>query len=88
MSGPTEQPHPGRARVIAMARFLAPIQEKTRREQEQKQLTELLGKKPLKAVDKWIVAQNDPAIDRPEAIRRLVEIGLQATSGRRGKAVG
>jgi hypothetical protein len=32
----------------------------------------------LKAIDKWIVAQGDPAIDRPEAIRRLVEIGLKA----------
>jgi len=29
-------------------------------------------------MDKWIAGQTDPAIDRPEAIRRLVEIGLKA----------
>ena len=32
----------------------------------------------LEHLDKWIAAQNDPAIDRLEAIRRLVEIGLKA----------
>ena len=30
----------------------------------------------IELVDKWI-ATNDPAIDRPEAIRRLVELGLK-----------
>jgi hypothetical protein len=32
----------------------------------------------IKQIDKWIADQNDPAIDRLEAIRRLVEIGLKA----------
>ena len=32
----------------------------------------------LEHLDKWIAAQNDPAIDRMEAIRRLVELGLKA----------
>jgi L-2-hydroxyglutarate oxidase LhgO len=32
----------------------------------------------LKQVDKWIAGQPDPAIDRSEAIRRLVELGLKA----------
>ena len=31
----------------------------------------------LKLIDKWISA-TDPTLDRPEAIRRLVEIGLKA----------
>ena len=31
----------------------------------------------LNLVDKWIAA-NDPKIDRSEAIRRLVELGLKA----------
>jgi hypothetical protein len=31
----------------------------------------------LKVIDKWIAA-NDPTVDRPEAIRRLVELGLKA----------
>jgi hypothetical protein len=32
----------------------------------------------LKQVDRWIAEQHGPAIDRPEAIRRLVELGLKA----------
>ena len=31
----------------------------------------------LKQLDKWITGQNDPAIDRPEAIRRLVDLGMK-----------
>lgn len=31
---------------------------------------------PLTAIDLWISQQNDPSVTRPEAIRRLVEIGL------------
>ena len=33
---------------------------------------------PLAALDAWIEQQNDPELTRPEAIRRLVEIGLTA----------
>ena len=36
------------------------------------------SKAQLKQLDKWIADQSDPAIDRLEAIRRLVEIGLKA----------
>jgi len=32
--------------------------------------------RPLAAVDAWIAKQKDPDLSRPEAIRRLVEIGL------------
>jgi len=33
------------------------------------------------ALDAWIAAQPDPKPSRPEAIRHLMEIGLQATQG-------
>jgi hypothetical protein len=35
----------------------------------------------LKLVDKWILAE-DPTLNRPEAIRRLIEIGLKARSAK------
>jgi hypothetical protein len=30
------------------------------------------------ALDTWIAKHKDPSLSRPEAIRRLVEIGLKA----------
>jgi hypothetical protein len=33
---------------------------------------------PLAAIDTWISKQKEPDLSRPEAIRRLVEIGLKA----------
>jgi hypothetical protein len=33
---------------------------------------------PLAALDLWIDKQKDPYLSRPEAIRRLVELGLKA----------
>jgi hypothetical protein len=38
-----------------------------------------LLKAPLAALDNWI-ARQEPDVSRPEAIRRLVEIGLRATA--------
>ena len=32
----------------------------------------------IECVDAWIAKQNDPGLTRPEAIRRLVELGLKA----------
>jgi tyrosyl-tRNA synthetase len=37
----------------------------------------LFSKDQLKQIDEWLKLQSEP-IDRPEAIRRLVEIGLKA----------
>jgi hypothetical protein len=34
--------------------------------------------RPLAAVDAWISKQKEPDLSRPEAIRRLVELGLKA----------
>jgi hypothetical protein len=33
---------------------------------------------PLAALDAWIAKQKEPELTRPEAIRRLVELGLKA----------
>jgi hypothetical protein len=33
---------------------------------------------PLSNLDVWIVKQQEPDLSRPEAIRRLVEIGLKS----------
>lgn len=33
---------------------------------------------PLAELDAWIAKQKEPDLSRPEAIRRLVEIGLKA----------
>ncbi len=77
MSKTPEQLERDRDRVIALAEAVGPIHKEIQRKEQEKRLHDLLGKDHLKAVDKWIAKQNDPAIDRPEAIRRLVEIGLK-----------
>jgi hypothetical protein len=33
---------------------------------------------PLSSLDAWIAKQKEPDLSRPEAIRRLVELGLKA----------
>ncbi len=33
---------------------------------------------PLAALDAWVLKQKEPELTRPEAIRRLVELGLRA----------
>jgi hypothetical protein len=35
--------------------------------------------RPLAALDAWIADQKEPELSRPEAIRRLVELGLTVT---------
>jgi hypothetical protein len=45
---------------------------------QESMMKELFSPAQIKQLDKWIASQNDPAIDRPEAIRRLVELGLKA----------
>jgi hypothetical protein len=78
MSKIPEQLERDRNRVIALAEAVGPIHKEIQRKEQEKRLQDLLGKDHLKAVDKWIAKQNDPAIDRPEAIRRLAELGLKA----------
>jgi hypothetical protein len=34
--------------------------------------------RPLAAIDAWIAKRKEPDLSRPEAIRRLVELGLKA----------
>jgi hypothetical protein len=80
MSKTPEQLERDRNRVIEMAEAIGPIYKEIEAKKQEKMLQDLLGKDHLKAVDKWIAKQNDPAIDRPEAIRRLVEIALKVKS--------
>jgi hypothetical protein len=44
--------------------------------QQDRLLRSIFTAAQIKLVDKWI-AINDPTFDRPEAIRRLVELGLK-----------
>jgi hypothetical protein len=37
---------------------------------------------PLARLDAWIAEQKEPGLLRPEAIRRLIEIGLKKRLGR------
>jgi hypothetical protein len=78
MSKTPEQLERDRNRLIALAEAVGPIHKEIQRKEQEKRLQDLLGEDHLKAVDKWIAKQNDPAIDRPEAVRRLVELGLKA----------
>ena len=45
--------------------------------QQEQALKQLFNKDQLKQIDNWIKRQAE-SLDRPEAIRRLVEIGLRA----------
>jgi hypothetical protein len=45
--------------------------------QQEQMLKTIFTPAQIKQMDKWIKGQNDPAIDRSEAIRRLVELGLK-----------
>jgi hypothetical protein len=66
-----------RDRVMVMAaEKMAPIHEAIRKAEQEKMLQALFDKSHIKTIDRWIAQQNDPSIDLPEAVRRLVEIGL------------
>jgi hypothetical protein len=65
-----------RGRVMVMAEKMAPIHEAIRKAEQEKMLQALFDKSHIKTIDRWIARQNDPSIDRPKAVRRLVEIGL------------
>ena len=45
---------------------------------QEEMLKTIFNAAQLKQIGKWIAGQADPAIDRPEAIRRLVELGMKA----------
>ena len=44
----------------------------------EKMTADVLGDDRRKKVDDWIKLQSDPLLDRAEAIRRLVDLGLKA----------
>jgi hypothetical protein len=52
---------------------------KSMTEARQKELPkEIFTPEQIREIDKWIKRQKDPPLDRIEAIRRLVELGLRA----------
>ena len=68
MIGPTEQP-------LAIALRIAKTAEQTKlRSQQDDFLKSVFNATQIKLVDKWITA-NDSTLSRPEAIRRLIELG-------------
>jgi len=59
------------------ARVARSAAELVMRNQRDDPLKSIFGAAQLKLIDQWISA-TDPTLDRAEAIRRLVEIGLKA----------
>ena len=70
----TEPTQAQRAAAASVARITA---DAMLREKRDTGLKSIFSKAEIKIIDKWIVS-NDPTLDRTEAIRRLVEIGLKA----------
>jgi hypothetical protein len=56
----------------------AKIAEEMKRSQQDSLMKQIFSAVHLKQIDKWITQSGVPATDRPEAIRRLVELGLMA----------
>ena len=71
MTDPTQAK---RAAAASVARITA---EAVLREKRDTGLKSIFGKAEIKIIDKMIVS-NDPTLDRTEAIRRLVELGLKS----------
>jgi hypothetical protein len=69
---------PTAAQRAAMAMSAQRMAKAMLQSQQESMLKNVFSPAQLKQLDKWIAGQSDPAIDRPEAIRRLVEIGLKA----------
>jgi hypothetical protein len=69
----TEPTQAQRAAAASVARISA---ETMLRERQDIVLKSIFSKAELKVIDKWIVS-NDPILDRTEAIRQLVELGLK-----------
>ena len=72
----TEPTQAKRAAAASVARITA---EAMLREKQDTGLKSIFSKAELKIIDKWII-DNDPILDRSEAIRRLVELGLAKSS--------
>ena len=65
-----------------MAKSIAVITKKRRGRPVTTGMGTLIGVRllddPLATLDAWISRQKEPGLSRPEAIRRLVELGLKA----------
>jgi hypothetical protein len=74
--GEGEMTEPTQAKRTAAASVARITAEAVLREKQDTGLKSIFSKAELKIIDKWIVG-NDPTLDRTEAIRRLVELGLK-----------
>jgi hypothetical protein len=54
------------------------LRDRAKSESDEAALKAIFNPAQLKQIDKRIAKQPEPAIDRHEAIRRLVELGLKA----------
>ena len=70
MTEPTPQ------QIAAMSEARKRAAKAVTKTQQDTLLKSIFSAAQLKVIDKWIVA-NDPTLDRSEAIRRLVELGLK-----------
>jgi hypothetical protein len=71
MTEPTPQ------QIAASSSSAKAMAEAVLKRQQDASLKSIFNAGQLRVIDKWI-ATNDPTLDRSEAIRRLVEIGLKA----------
>jgi len=74
---------PERQRTVA-AEVAKRLVENSLAQGREEAVRKLFSKDQLKQIDDWLKHQSEP-IDRPEAIRRLVDAGLEATSKKGGK---
>jgi hypothetical protein len=75
-----------KARVVELAEAVSSWWPKVLQSEQDSLMKKIFSAAQLKQINKWIVKQGDPALlDRYEAIRRLVELGLKAEGrSRRG----
>ena len=65
---------PSKAQLAAARMEMA---ESSRKSHEDNALKPFLNQQQIKQLDQWIKKQNDPSLNRIEAVRRLIEIGLR-----------
>jgi hypothetical protein len=66
------EPSKGQLEATCMA-----MAESSRKSHEDNALKPFLNQQQIKQLDQWIKKQNDPSLNRIQAVRRLIEIGLR-----------
>ena len=65
---------PSKAQLEAACMEMAEL---SRKSHEDNALKPFLNQQQINQLDQWIKKQNDPSLNRIEAVRRLIEIGLR-----------